>query len=70
MFRIFLDRNSIFGMVYLCIYYELRGLPHHSSDVFFHGESISDRITSVWTLYGSIKLPNVAKPARKFTLIH
>ena len=42
---------------YLCGYYELEGLPHHSSDVFFHGESISDRFTCVWTLYRSITWP-------------
>ena len=47
----------IFKMFYLCGYYELEGLPHHSSDVFFHGESISDRFTCVWTLYRSITWP-------------
>ena len=44
-------------MVYLCGYNELEGLPHHSSDVFFHGESISDRFASVWALYRSITWP-------------
>ena len=38
---------------YWCGYYELEGLPHHSFDVFFHGESISDRFTSVWALHPS-----------------
>ena len=70
MFRIFLDRDSIFGMIYLCIYYELRGLPHHNSDLFIHGESISGRITSVWALYGSITYPNIAMPDREFAVIH
>ena len=47
----------IFKMVLLCGYWELEGLPHHSSDVFFHGESISDSAASVWPLYLSISCP-------------
>ena len=43
----FLHTTNVFRMVYLCGYNELEGLPHHSSDVFFHGESISDRFASV-----------------------
>ena len=72
MVRIFLDRDCIFGMVYLCIYYELRGLPHHNSDLFIRGESISGRNSSVWALYRSITLlyPNVARPDREIAVIH
>ena len=51
---LFLINAYIFKIVYLCDHYELEGLPHHSSDVFFHGESIFDRFTSVWELYPSI----------------
>ena len=50
---IFLHSMTIFWMVYLCGYCELVGLPQHSSDVFCHKESISDRFTGVWTLYRS-----------------
>ena len=34
-------------------YLDSDGIPHHSSDVFRHGESISDRITDVRALYPS-----------------
>ena len=40
-------------MVYLCGYCELLGRPQHSSDVFCHRESISDRFTGIWALYRS-----------------
>ena len=43
----FLVGICVFEMESLCDYYVLRELPHHSSDVVFHGESISDRFTSV-----------------------
>ena len=53
---LFLKKVYIFKIMYLCDHYELEGLAHHSSDVFFHGESIFGRFTSVWDFYPSIWL--------------
>ena len=46
--------QDIIKRTYLGGYFELGRLPHHSSDVFFRGESISDRFSSVWALCLSI----------------
>ena len=40
-----------FRLVVLYGYWDSDGLPHHSSDVFLHGASISDRVGGVGALY-------------------
>ena len=41
-----------FKVVHLCEYLELRGLPHHSSDVFLHEDSISECFRTICELPG------------------
>ena len=53
--KLFDDRiTRNFKHVVLCGYCDSDDDPHHSSDVFLHGESISDRITGGRALYLSI----------------
>ena len=47
----FLVEVSDFELFFLGGYLDPDGVPHHSSDVFFLGESISDRSTGVRALY-------------------
>ena len=56
-------------MALLCGYCELEGPPQHSSDVFFHGETIFDSAASVWALYRSIPLPQCWKVGKEFSKI-
>ena len=58
----FLQMTEIFKWTYLSDYCELKRLPQHSSDVFFHGESIFDRFIIVWALCRSI--PSVQSQRR------
>ena len=53
---VFWHRQWIFEWTYLGDYFELGRLPQHSSDVFFHGELISDGFRGVRTLYASIAM--------------
>ena len=54
-FLVFFSRSvEKIKWTYLGDYFELDGLPQHSFDVFFYGESISDRFSSIWTLCTSI----------------
>ena len=55
---------KFFKCIYLGDYFELEGLPHHSSEVFFHGESISDRFSSVLALYVSISRVEVSENSK------
>ena len=54
---IFLLIQGVFKWAHLSDQFELERLPQHSSDVFFHGESISGRSTNVWILYLSNYMP-------------
>ena len=65
----FCTGSFIFKMVLLCAYCELEALPHHSSDVFFHGEPIFDSAASVWALYRSIPWPQCCKGRTKITKV-
>ena len=50
----FLHAAKIFKVIYLCEYLELRGLPHHSFDVFLHEDSILKSFRTVCELLGLI----------------
>ena len=63
------QRAFIFKRVLLCGYWELRGRPHHSFDVFCHGESIFDSAASVWALYLSIPSLWCCKGRTKITKV-
>ena len=51
---LFLLMQAVFKRAYLRDLFELETLPHHSSDVFFHGELIFDGFRSVRALHASI----------------
>ena len=55
-FEFLICRQKVFNFrfVVLCGYCDSDDDPHHISDVFLHGESISDRITGDGELFRSI----------------
>ena len=64
--------GRIFKQTYLDDYFELKRLPHHSSDVFFHGELISDQFTGVQALcapiLGTSETRNCLESSEKYDL--
>ena len=54
----------------LCAYYELEGLPQHSSDVFCHGESIFGSAASVAELIemtGTGRCPEIGHGVKRLS---
>ena len=56
-------------LVDLCGYYELEGLPHHSSDVFFMGNRFPIDLRVFGHSIGRLHDPNVVKADRKLAVI-
>ena len=67
-FLILLSKIFNFRLVVLYGYWDSDGLPHHSSDVFSHGASISDRVGGVGALYLSNSYGFVKSSYFSFTL--
>ena len=67
-FLILLSKIFNFRLAVLCGYWDSDGPPHHSSDVFSHGASISDRVGGVGALYLSNNYSFVRNDYFSFTM--